>query len=475
MLLKRLLNLHHTLAFRLTLWYAVLFIISSILSFSVFYFLMISADIGQIDHRLIKEFNDLSKIISSRGKDDLIAEIKQKSKIIGEGTKFYRLMDGLENIIAESDMTVWGQIEIGELSPKKEKNQSDYFIQTQLAPERKNAARHPKVRILYGSLKPDLILQTGEIIKSDKKVLSLFQTAFTVMLFILIFLAWFIGSFMARRALLGVSEVTKTAQDISKGELSTRVPIKSRGYEIEQLAVTFNTMLDRIESLVSGMKNMVDNITHDLRTPITRIRGSAEMVLTGKSTPEEYEAMASKAIEECDRLLEMRNTLLYISEVKAGVSTYVKNKLDIAEMFRDACDLFMPLAEEREVDLEFEGPDSCIMYGDVPRLQRMISNLLDNSLKYTPAGGSVKSSLCTEDGKVIITCIDTGIGIPEKELPKIFKRFYRCDKSRSQPGKGLGLSLTMAIVRAHGGDITVKSCPNQGSTFTVIIPILPHE
>jgi heavy metal sensor kinase len=305
------------------------------------------------------------------------------------------------------------------------------------------------------------------------RFIEAFQRIFTTTMALLIVLATVVGWFMARRALSGVEVISRTARNISGGALENRVPVKSKGDEIDQLAITFNQMLDRIETLVTGIKEMSDNIAHDLRSPITRIRGVAEVTLTTGKTMAEYENMAASTIEECDRLLDMINTMLVISKTEAGVNNLDQKGLNISAIVNEACELFHPIAEDKGLTLSCNVSDEGNIKGDQPLIQRMISNLLDNAIKYTAPGGRVSIKVQTAaDHEVVVSVQDTGIGISPVELVHIFERFYRCDHSRSEPGIGLGLSLARTIARAHGGDVKVSSQPGQGSTFTVNLPQL---
>jgi signal transduction histidine kinase len=281
-----------------------------------------------------------------------------------------------------------------------------------------------------------------------------------------------IGWLMARRAMTGVEEVTQTAIEISKGALDRRVPVKVRGDEIERLATTFNYMLDRISVLISEMREMTDNIAHDLRTPLARMRTAGEMALTTSSL-DEHKTIAAGIIEECDRLLGMINTMLDIAEAESGAAELVSEEVDMADMIRRACELFQPIAENNSVTMTTELPDRCVVRGEPRKLQRMIANLLDNALKYTPSKGTVNVSLTVNNEKLAISVSDTGVGISEEDLPNIFKRFYSCNKSHPQHGTGLGLSLVKAIAHSHGGHVNVTSRPGKGSTFTVILPRTP--
>jgi signal transduction histidine kinase len=249
--------------------------------------------------------------------------------------------------------------------------------------------------------------------------------------------------------------------------------VKGRGEEIDTLAETFNRMLGKIEILIKGMKEMTDNIAHDLKSPITRIRGVAEATLTGNNPPMDFDLVSGSIVEECDRLLVMINTMLDISEAEAGVAKLAVEEVDMAQVVREACDLFQPVAENNQVRIVQRLTQNATIYGDKMKIQRAVSNLLDNALKYTPQGGTVTALVEGEDDQVVFSVKDTGQGISDRDLPHVFDRFFRGDRSRSLPGTGLGLNLTLAIARAHGGDVKVTSVQGQGSTFTMTLPRSP--
>jgi heavy metal sensor kinase len=316
-----------------------------------------------------------------------------------------------------------------------------------------------------------LIIHLGQAMDDLTRFIEAFQRMFIASMAALFALAAALGWFMARRALVGVETVTRTASRIAEdGRLAERVPVGQGGDEIDRLAATFNQMLDRIQGLVTGIKEMTDNIAHDLKSPITRIRGQAEMALTSGGASDEYEAMAAGAVEECDRLLEMINTMLFISRTEAGVSKPELQPLDLAAVVRDACGLFHCLAEEKKIVLTWDAPERLEIAGDIRLIQRMLGNLLDNAIRYTPHGGAVGVALQeNSDRSLSIIVRDSGPGISDKDLPHIFERFYRGDPSRSQAGAGLGLSFARAVARLHGGEITVSASP-AGSAFTVNLP-----
>ncbi|MBW1802716.1 MAG: HAMP domain-containing protein [Deltaproteobacteria bacterium] len=464
---KKLIRLRHTLAFRLTLWYAAIFTISSCIAFLFFYLLITSVIRDRTDKDLREQVGKFATLLSSNGIDAVRRVAIVEAQAAGERKIFFRLLSRNGSVFSSSNMSYWQDIGVGGEVIQRLFEGNSYVFDTIAIPGRKH-----KVRILYGIIGPGVILQLGLSMEHYTRFIEAFQKIFVGTMAFLIILAALIGWFMARRALSGVEVVTSTARRISGGALDERVPVKARGDEIDQLATTFNQMLDRIETLVAGIKEMSDNIAHDLKSPLTRIRGTAEITLTTGKSQEEYEAMAQSTIEECDRLLDMINTMLVISKAEAGVDSVNPEAIDLAAIVRDACELFQPIIEDKGITISCHVPDHYAFEGDIRMIQRMIANLMDNAIKYTPSGGAVDVSVHAHEGQMaVITVSDTGIGISQDDLPHIFERFYRCDPSRSRAGIGLGLSLARAIAMAHGGDITVTSRRGKGSTFTATLPL----
>jgi len=468
MSLRKRINLRNTLAFRLTLWYAGIFTLSSCVAFLLFYILITSFIQERTDQELLNQVNRFSTLLVTEGFEAVKNDAVIEAQAAGIKKVFFRLLSLKGQVFSSSNISYWKDININETALRELLQGSSHVFETITIPDYKD-----KVRILYALLSPSIILQVGQAMESYSRFLDAFKGIFIITMTFLIILAAGVGWFMARRAVSGVEAITQTAQSISGGTLGKRVPVKERGDEIDQLAMTFNQMLDRIQTLVTEIKEMSDNIAHDLRSPITRIRGIAEVTLTDGKSMDEYENMAASTIEECDRLLDMINTMLMISKTESGVDKLSFERIDLANLVREACELFEPTAEDKSVTLSCDVPQKSHLVGDNRMIQRMLSNLLDNAIKYTPSRGTVSVSVSENDERnIVITVKDTGIGISPNDLPRIFDRFYRCDQSRTTLGIGLGLSLARAIARAHGGDITVTSLLNQGSIFTVTLPIL---
>jgi len=468
MSLRKRINLPNTLAFRLTLWYAGIFTVSSCVAFLLFYILITSFIQERTDQELLNHVNRFSTLLVTEGFEAVKNDAVIEAQAAGIKKVFFRLLSLEGQVFSSSNMFYWKDININETAIRELLQGNSHVFETITIRDYKD-----KVRILYSFLNPSIILQVGQAMESYSRLLDAFKGIFIITMTFLIILAAGVGWFMARRAVSGVEAITQTAQSVSGGALGKRVPVKERGDEIDQLAMTFNHMLDRIQTLVTEIKEMSDNIAHDLRSPITRIRGIAEVTLTSGKSIGEYEHMAASTIEECDRLLDMINTMLMISKTESGVDKLSREEINLTGLVREACELFEPTAEDKRVTLSCDVPPKSQIVGDNRMIQRMLSNLLDNAIKYTPSGGKVSVWVSENDGKeVVVTIKDTGIGISPNDLPRIFDRFYRCDQSRSNPGIGLGLSLARAIARAHGGDITVTSTLNQGSIFAITFPTL---
>lgn len=449
----------------MTLWYAGIFTLSSLLAFFAIYYQITSIVAERTDEELVENVEEFSTLLASQGLAAVERTMVDEARDDGEGKIFFRLLtlDGKE--LSASNLSSWGNVQIDRKAVDAIIHGEKPMLQTVAVGGRRHDAR-----IIYGRLGPEHILQVGWSLEDDDEFAEPFREILFVTLGGVMILAALAGWLMAKRALAGVAEVTRTAREISVGELSRRVSVKSKAHEIERLATTFNDMLDRIEKLVTEMREMNDNIAHDLRSPITRIRGIAEMTLTTGKSIDEYESAAANTIEQCDRLLEMINTMLYIAEAEAGAGKLKAEPIDMEKVVRDACEIFQPMAEEKGVKLIAEFDGGLKIQGDRQAMQRMVANLVDNAINYTAPPGTVTVSVNGDEELGVISVTDTGIGISAEDLPHIFKRFYRCDRSRSKFGNGLGLSLVKAIVHCHNGHIAVKSAPDAGTTFTVTLP-----
>jgi heavy metal sensor kinase len=283
-----------------------------------------------------------------------------------------------------------------------------------------------------------------------------------------------LGYFMGGRALKPVLEVARTAQRISGSNLSLRIPSREAGDELDYLILTFNRMIERLEASFEQMKQFSTDVSHELRTPITAIRGQLEVALfTAKSTDQYREAMFN-ALQDIDRLSQIVRALFLLSQAESGQLTLQKSRMDLSEIAEDLVEQFQIPAEAAGVRLVADLPAECPASVDRVQIERLITNLLSNALKFTPEGGMVKLAVAAEPDSVRLVIEDTGRGIPTEHLPHIFDRFYRVPGQGTAPapeqGLGLGLSFVAWIVKAHRGTIGVDSTPGKGTKFTIHLP-----
>ena len=310
------------------------------------------------------------------------------------------------------------------------------------------------------------LVQVGKSTEASEDILSRFRAVLGVVTLSIVVIALTGGWLATQSALRPIRQLaTAVRRVISTGQIDQRVPVGPHDDEIDELTRLFNEMLEKIEGLVTGMHGALDNVSHDLRTPLTRLRGTAEMALAGQADAEGYrEALAG--VWRADRVLVMLNTLMDISEAEA-VRALAPRAVRLRISPR-AVDLYRDVAEARRHD-EVKTAGDAVVSADRVRLEQVAANLLDNAVKYTPAGGHVLVEVLPDGGRGVLRVRDSGIGIPADELPHIFERLYRGDVSRTERGLGLGLSLVKAVVEAHGGMVTVESKPGQGSSFTVVL------
>ena len=272
------------------------------------------------------------------------------------------------------------------------------------------------------------------------------------------------GLFVTRRVLRRVDAMTETTRTIMGGDLSGRLPVAGSGDEIDRLAVNLNVMLERIEALMRGLKEVSDNIAHDLKTPLTRLRNRCEQALRISGSDAEYRAALEATIEESDNLIATFNALLMIARAESGQAREDMKEFDAAEIAHDICELYEPLAEEKGIALKVVANTAAPVTGNRELVSQALANLVDNAIKYaeppTPAMNGTRPEIVvhalSEGDRILLTVADRGPGIPAADRGRAVERFVRLEQSRSQPGSGLGLSLAAAVARLHGGELSLE-------------------
>ena len=446
-------NLHPLPAFglRLGLWYATLFVIGALVILILTYWVT-AASLEQRDRQIIRSKLGEYSVAYQRGGLRALTDTVRAEQSTAPERLFVRVVaQGAEALIL-SQPQGWDP----------------------------SALETEAVQLWDGTL-----VQVGKSTEARRDLLARFRAGLGMVTLAIVIIALTGGAMATRSAALPIRRLSDTVKRIiATGRTDERVPLAGEGglagaYDkprtpdaIDELTVLFNTMLDKIEGLVKAMRGALDNVSHDLRTPLTRLRGTAELALAGPPELDRYREALAECVEESDRVLIMLNTLMDISEAESGVLQLKREPVTLAGIVNRAIELYRDVAETKGVTLRTDVRPDVAVAADATRLEQVIANLLDNAVKYTPAAGTVEVMAFRDGDRAVLQVADTGIGIPEADLPRIWDRLFRGDTSRTERGLGLGLSLVRAIVQAHGGTVSVVSAPGRGSTFTVSLPNL---
>ncbi len=456
-------RLRHTLGFRLALWYAVVFVASSLAIVGLTYVLL-AATLRQYDRETLQStIVQFAGAYARGGVDGLAREIRTVQLAVDPGPLFVRTVGASRDVVFLSMPDAWRQFDLSQLETPALSGEQTWAT---LRPGTGGAPLEvASVRLADGTL-----FQVGRSTGRREELLRRFRGVLLVDLALLLVTALGGGAVLTWYALQPVRRLSDTVRDIMRtGRTDRRVPADSTADALGELSGLVNAMLDRIDAVVAGMRGALDNVAHDLRTPMARLRATAESAL-GESDPAVLRDALADCLEESDRVMAMLSTLMDISEAETGTMALHYEAVDLGDLIRQSVDLYEDLAEQRDIRIESACEPDLRVPLDRSRMRQVIANLLDNAVKYTPPGGLIRIDARRDGADALLSVSDTGIGIPADELPRIWDRLYRGDKSRSERGLGLGLSLVRAIVEAHRGTVSVQSAPDDGSRFELRLP-----
>jgi heavy metal sensor kinase len=281
------------------------------------------------------------------------------------------------------------------------------------------------------------------------------------------------GSFLVRWALQPVEHIRATAEKITFSNVSQRLPVTATGDALENLSITLNQMLERLEHAYQQASRFSADASHELRTPLTIIRSELESIgstIRASQPPIPFQDRIGSVLEETERLSRIVEGLFALARLDAGEAKMEHKVFDLAKLVHSTVEQMQLLADEKRLSVSIDAPQPVFIMGDAVRLKQVVVNLLDNAIKYTMAGGTIELAVRAENSKAVLSIRDNGIGIPAEDMPHVFERFYRADKSRAQAGAGLGLSIVYAICQAHGGSVRVDSVVDTVTMVTVELP-----
>ncbi len=330
------------------------------------------------------------------------------------------------------------------------------------------------LRITGVKLEDGSRLMVGLSTENRQFLLRMYRRNYPWVLGAIVIAGFAVGLISSRRLMSPIIRLNREIDRIIvTGELSRRLDSRGTKDELDALVARYNRLLDRVEALIGGMKDTLDAVAHDLRTPLTRLRGHAEMALQSAASvkPDEYEEVLATVVEQTDQAVALLSALMDISEAEQNTLHLDLKKCSLSLLASQVCDMYSFIAEEKNQSLILKAPEEVPVRGDAVRLRQVLGNLLDNAVKYSPEGGTITVRCRLEGGWGIFEVDDQGPGVSAGERERIFERLYRGDRSRGSRGLGLGLSLVKALVEAHNGSVGVQRAPEgNGARFFVKIP-----
>ena len=473
MLSKNRIRFFKTIGFKITLWYSLSVMVIHLAAGSFLIFRLKHKLIKEVDRTLLDDSGELLQEIS--GDKQILSDLKVAIEKKASNKKFHRisvrLLDVGENSFITSSNFFSPNSQVYEKSITKAKKRREGTSETIRIKGMEFPFRLLTKPIYYSdSLK--YILQISFYLKSTYKSVENTEENFITLIPVLIIFSIAGGWFIARKSLAPIGNINETTRRITASNLETRLAPINTGDELDELIMTINLMLDRLEDSFKRTVQFTSDASHELRTPIASLKTGTEVILSRERTSEEYRELLENNLSALERMSRMISDLLELSRADSGASILHLKSFNLGSMLKDLQNTFRPVSDSKEIRSSVNGMPDVYINGDEILLRRVFANLLDNAIKYTSNGGSICLSL-EDGGNDVVACIkDTGMGISEGNFERIFGRFFRVDSSRSRDtgGTGLGLNICKNIVELHKGRIGVKSELGVGSTFAVTLP-----
>jgi signal transduction histidine kinase len=451
-----------TLGVRLALWYASVFAASVAIVVLLTYALL-ATSLRQRDQEIVAStLGDYAQRYQAGGLGAVVRAVENEQRAGTRERLFVRLLGRGQDLLFATMPPEWGTFDVGRLGA--------HGGELQRAPA---IDRDAVLEVATARLWDGTVLQVGKSTEAREALLRRFRAVALAVSVAILLVGAAGGWVLTRSTLAPIRELAAVTHDIVvTGRTDARVPPGTSGDAVDDLTASFNAMLDRIDTLIAGMRDALDNVAHDLRTPLARLRATAERALASGSAGAERAALED-CLEESDRILSMLNTLMDISEAETGTMRLALDRVSLGALAREVAELYEDVAAERRVTISVVDDPAAVVTGDRDRLRQALANLVDNAIKYGPQRGTVTLAVRRSQSDAVLMVRDEGPGIPADEIPRVWDRLFRGDRSRSARGLGLGLSLVRAYARAHGGRVSVESAPGAGSTFSVVLPMNP--
>ena len=326
-------------------------------------------------------------------------------------------------------------------------------------------------RVAYLPMSSQKILTLVVSIKKNIRFLKLLRRLFLAIYPFMILFFFVVGYFMLKATLQPILTITEVAKQISIENLDERIPVKTKGDELDELAININEMLEKISCLLTALQEKNDTLAHNLRTPVSRIRLEAELTLLRDRPEKDYKTILENCIEECDHMLDMLNTMLDIAEVEARSIALKREKIDLVKLVSEVVEIFSEITREKKISITTQYRSKAPILGSYKQLRQAIINVFDNAIKYSLPEGQISVEILLQEKEVVLKIKDSGIGIPGEDIEHIFKRFYRGKNSRHFSGNGLGLPFVKAVAKALHGKVEIQSTERQGTSFLFKFPV----